>query len=338
MLPRRVLDVGLAGRRDVLVLAPHPDDEIFGAAALMCALVARRAPGPARRRDRRRGRLRSAPDTGRRPHWSSGEPPSATAALHHLGIGDEIDLVRLGLPDGDVTRHRDELTDRIVAAGAAVIVSTWRHDGHPDHEAVGDAAASAATRTGAVTGSTRSGRPHRGLLDRPNSPEPGKSRCPRRHEQPSSPPPACSTVSSNRVPTDVRSYHESWSTDSRQQRDRVRMTQVPAEDFEAHYRLDDDPWNFGTSAYEQRRFDITIACLPAGRFRRGFEPGCAGGELTVRLSTRCDELVACDGSPTVIQRATRRIAEAADPACHVDARRRPPSRHGGQPAPSTSSC
>ena len=69
---------------------------------------------------------------------------------------------------------------------------------------------------------------------------------------------------------------------------------------------------------QQRRFDITIACLPAGRFRRGFEPACAGGELTVKLSTRCDELVACDGSPTVIQRATGRIVDAADPACHVE--------------------
>jgi len=96
------------------------------------------------------------------------------------------------------------------------------------------------------------------------------------------------------------------------------MRQVPADDFEARYRLDDDPWQFATSEYEQRRFDVTVASLPAVRFGRVFEPGCAGGELTVRLSQRCDELVACDGSPTVLRRARQRVAEAADPLCRVE--------------------
>ncbi|MDQ3350421.1 MAG: methyltransferase domain-containing protein [Actinomycetota bacterium] len=96
------------------------------------------------------------------------------------------------------------------------------------------------------------------------------------------------------------------------------MRQVPADDFEARYRLDDDPWQFATSEYEQRRFDITVASLPPGRFGRVFEPGCAGGELTVRLSQRCDELVACDGSPTVLRRARQRVSEAADPSCRVE--------------------
>lgn len=95
------------------------------------------------------------------------------------------------------------------------------------------------------------------------------------------------------------------------------MTQIPAEDFEARYRLDPDPWNFATSSYEQRRFDVTAASLPLARFRRAFEPACAGGELTVRLSARCDELVACDASPSVTAHAARRVAEAADPTCHV---------------------
>lgn len=96
------------------------------------------------------------------------------------------------------------------------------------------------------------------------------------------------------------------------------MRQVSADDFESRYRIDDDPWRFGTSEYEQRRFDITVACLPQPRFRRVFEPGCAGGDLTVRLSQRCDELVACDGSPTVLRRAGERVRSSADPACRVD--------------------
>jgi len=96
------------------------------------------------------------------------------------------------------------------------------------------------------------------------------------------------------------------------------MRQVPADAFEARYRLDDDPWRFATSEYEQRRFDITVACLPRRRFRRAFEPACAGGDLTIRLSWRCDELVACDASPTVVRRARRRVGDAADHECQIE--------------------
>ncbi|MGI9031913.1 MAG: SAM-dependent methyltransferase [Ilumatobacteraceae bacterium] len=93
------------------------------------------------------------------------------------------------------------------------------------------------------------------------------------------------------------------------------MSQVPIEDFERRYQLDTDPWDFATSEYEQRRFDITAACLPAARYRRGFEPGCSAGELTVRLARRCDRLVSWDGSPTVVDAARRRVGAMAS---HVE--------------------
>lgn len=89
------------------------------------------------------------------------------------------------------------------------------------------------------------------------------------------------------------------------------MTSVPAEDFERRYRADPDPWRFASSAYEQRRYDVTLACLPAGRFHRAFEPGCSTGELTRRLVTRCDEVVAWDASPTVVGEARARSGEAS---------------------------
>ena len=66
---------------------------------------------------------------------------------------------------------------------------------------------------------------------------------------------------------------------------RVRRTKSPP-NFERVYRDDPDPWRFATSAYEQRRYDITIACLPEARYRRAFEPACAIGELTRRLAVR----------------------------------------------------
>ena len=88
------------------------------------------------------------------------------------------------------------------------------------------------------------------------------------------------------------------------------------EEFERRYRVDPDPWRFTTSAYEQRRYDVTVACLPEARYRRGFEPGCAVGELSRRLAGRCDALVAWDGAPTVVDVARQRLA--AWPNVEVD--------------------
>ncbi len=61
----------------------------------------------------------------------------------------------LGLPDGKLaeneSRLADVLTDILAARPAGTwCAATWRGDGHPDHEAVGRAAAVAASRTGAV--------------------------------------------------------------------------------------------------------------------------------------------------------------------------------------------
>jgi len=86
------------------------------------------------------------------------------------------------------------------------------------------------------------------------------------------------------------------------------MTRVPIADFEDRYQRDADPWDFATSSYEQRRYDVTVACLPAQHYERAFEPGCAIGELTARLSARCDQVEASDGSPTVLAEARRRLA------------------------------
>ena len=77
--------------------------------------------------------------------------------------------------------------------------------------------------------------------------------------------------------------------------------------FEARYAADGDHWDFAGSAYEQRRYDLTMAVLPQRRYRHGVEPACATGELTARLATRCDQVSAFDGSATAVAMATRRL-------------------------------
>ncbi len=84
------------------------------------------------------------------------------------------------------------------------------------------------------------------------------------------------------------------------------------------YSRDDDPWEFASSPYEARKFDLTVAALPRARYRSGFEPGCSNGELSARLATRCDELLACDLLEDVVRRAARRLA--AQPHVRVERR------------------
>ena len=73
-------------------------------------------------------------------------------ATSGLGVGSPIFL---GLPDGAVDEHEAALTDRLVeildgAGSDTWLAATWRGDGHPDHEAVGRAAAAAVGHSGAT--------------------------------------------------------------------------------------------------------------------------------------------------------------------------------------------
>jgi LmbE family N-acetylglucosaminyl deacetylase len=133
----------------VLVVAPHPDDETLGVGGLVHQLVADGVAvtvmavtdGDAAycpTGDARLGSLRAQ---------------EQRAGLDRLGGGD-VELRRLGLPDGGVAAHEDALVDAICAfatAGPAVTIVAPHHlDAHPDHEAVGRAAARAASRSGAA--------------------------------------------------------------------------------------------------------------------------------------------------------------------------------------------
>lgn len=80
------------------------------------------------------------------------------------------------------------------------------------------------------------------------------------------------------------------------------------ERFEALYRSALDPFAYETSAYERRKYAITLAALPRERYARGFEPGCSIGVLTALLARRCDELVASDVSALAVERARDRLA------------------------------
>ncbi len=84
---------------------------------------------------------------------------------------------------------------------------------------------------------------------------------------------------------------------------------LPVSYFDAMYAAADDPWGFEERWYEQRKYAISLAQLPAARYRRAFEPGCSVGVLSRLLAGRCDALLACDVAAAAVGAAARRTAD-----------------------------
>lgn len=132
----------------LVVVAPHPDDEI-----LMCGgLLALRA-------ERGLSSLVVAVTNGEASHGTDDERASAKLAilrtkesfdgLTALGLS-ETSVVRLNFPDGKADNMIFAITMQLFALlrPSDVIVTTWSLDGHPDHEAVCEAARQAALKVG----------------------------------------------------------------------------------------------------------------------------------------------------------------------------------------------
>ena len=140
-------DLVPSGGRAV-VIAPHPDDEVLAVGGLLAQLAARGTEVAV---------ISVTDGTASHPGSTSWTPerlvrerPRETrAALQCLGIG--VEPIRLGLPDGALQAQHDVLASRLktlVHAGD-VVFTTWRQDGHPDHEATGSACAVAVAAAGA---------------------------------------------------------------------------------------------------------------------------------------------------------------------------------------------
>lgn len=135
----------------VVVIAPHPDDEVLGCGGLL-QLVARLQrpillisvtaggashPGSARWSEHRLSIVR---------------PQESAEALRRLGLPlNELKWLHAGLPDSAVAAHEDALQQLLLAhlRPSDEVFTTWRDDGHCDHEAVARASLAAAAQVGA---------------------------------------------------------------------------------------------------------------------------------------------------------------------------------------------
>lgn len=90
-----------------------------------------------------------------------------------------------------------------------------------------------------------------------------------------------------------------------------------AQDIDQVWQEDDDPYGYRTRWYEARKRALLLAVLPRQRFARGWEIGCANGELTHMLAARCDALLGTDMHPRAVAVARERCAGLG----HVDIQR-----------------
>ncbi len=143
--------LNLGDCQGMTVIAPHPDDETLGLGASVATLCAAGIDV----------QVVSVSDGGAAYPGLSGAGRAQLETVRWAEVRRSMELlgavepIRLGMPDGELARHEHRLTDRIAALLAEGppnrwCAATWRGDGHPDHEAVGRAAAAAAAETGAV--------------------------------------------------------------------------------------------------------------------------------------------------------------------------------------------
>lgn len=141
----------LDGAARLVIVAPHPDDEVLGCAGLLCALAGQ---------EQSLLIVAVTDGEGSHPgsqHWTQAQlsqqrPLESRTALACLGLrSDAVQWHRLGLHDSAVAADQGYLLKQLrqLLRPGDRVLTTWRHDGHCDHEAVGRACAQVAGEVGA---------------------------------------------------------------------------------------------------------------------------------------------------------------------------------------------
>jgi LmbE family N-acetylglucosaminyl deacetylase len=135
--------------RRLVVVAPHPDDEVLGAGRLIqealregvLVEVISVTNGEASHPRSQAAQEMDLANVRRR---------ESQLALERLGWDQPL-VTFLELPDGDVLGHRQELDDTLesMLLPDDLCVAPWRNDGHPDHDVCGESAQRASLRVGA---------------------------------------------------------------------------------------------------------------------------------------------------------------------------------------------
>lgn len=299
----------------LLVVVAHPDDETLIAGGLIHDAARAGVPVTV-----------LVATAGEASHPDS--PTHRARQLRELRL-DELDQALrvlhphtrwrlVGLPDGSVADHLDQLTEQVAAEiePGTMVVSTWQHDGHPDHEAVASACAAACQARGvrhlqaplwAWAWQGPESLPWDQALrhDLSAAAVVAKELAIRAHRsqvEPLSEHPADAAVVSPEV---LRHFLRQFE---------IYLEGSPPADtesvFDAMYDRGADPWRFEGSWYEERKRSVTLAALPFRRLGRVLEVGPATGLLTEPLAARADSLLALEVSPRAAEATRARLVGA----------------------------
>lgn len=126
----------------VCIFSPHPDDEVLGCGGLLQQLAANGNPIVL---------IHVTNGTQSHPNsqiYSSAKldiirPQESLAALVKLAVAHQVTTLALDLTDGNVFAQQDKFEQKLAAIIQPddILVTPFRHDGHPDHEATGQVVA-----------------------------------------------------------------------------------------------------------------------------------------------------------------------------------------------------
>jgi LmbE family N-acetylglucosaminyl deacetylase len=116
----------------LLVVSPHPDDEVLAAGGLIHSWAAAGHPVT----------IVSVTDgEAAFPAWQGLDlvrREELKGALRKLCL-THISVIRVGLPDGKVAQHVNRLRNALLTLlnPRVTVLAPYEHDGHPDHDAIG---------------------------------------------------------------------------------------------------------------------------------------------------------------------------------------------------------
>ncbi|MDO4919144.1 bifunctional PIG-L family deacetylase/class I SAM-dependent methyltransferase [Kocuria sp.] len=312
---RRAPELDLTGVDRAVVFAAHPDDETLGAG------------GTVHRLARQGTEVRVVVATlGENSH-----PESPTHTPHRLTelrraemagavralAGEGVTPHHLGLTDGALTEEqlREPVAEHVawVEQGEKpLVVCTWEHDGHTDHEVLARSVARAAGARGVRCVQFPVWYWHWGS---PSRLPRGLVRVPL-------------ADADRRAKQDALAHHATQVRPlSHQPGDEVLLGEhvlahfarnvehfvVSAPDqaavFDRVHTDSADPWAVDTSWYERRKREVLLGCLPRARYERVLDLGCSTGALTAELARRAGSVVAVDASDVALRTARARLAE-----------------------------
>jgi LmbE family N-acetylglucosaminyl deacetylase len=308
----------------IVVLAAHPDDETLGVGGLLAAATRAGHTVTVLVASDGRGSHPTSP-THSPAQLSNIRRVEAVTALAELAPSARLQF--LDHPDGELSAYVDQIAEAVTDAIGddrqdSWLLSTWLHDGHPDH-----AACARATRSVAAQ------RERTRLFEYPiwywHIGTPTK------------PPAELATgmrlfgfdgedaIRRARALASYRSQIGSLSDEigdeavlppgvlahfDRPQDVLLDVGPHPAADtrfFDELYAATPDPWDLRDSWYEQRKRACVLAALPRPTFRRAFEAGSARGDLSLGLVDRVAELITADAAAEAVAAARDRLGARA---------------------------